>query len=464
MSNNQKVKWRKLDNSAKLFPIISTKRFSTIFRVSVVLTETIDPKKLKKATEKALATFANFKVRLRTGFFWYYLEENNREIIVYPEDRYPCRYIGYRTNNGYLFRVSYYNKKINVEVFHALTDGTTATEFVKTIVYEYLNLCHDFNEKFSAKQIQPQVQDIEDSYLKNYDKSLHFKDNTGRAYIIKGKKLLPYQAGTTQVFIDLKPIIKTCRSIKVTVTEYFTAVLIYCIYQQQKNTKDKKSIKVCIPVNLKKFFPSNTITNFFTYMTVVAKAEKIDLNNFEAILEYVREFFRDNLQKESLAKTMAHNVKLGNQILIRIIPLFIKKLILKLVYGEIQKYTTTTFSNLGKVNFLPEYEQYIQNFFFIIAPEKAEKIKCTICSYKDNIIFSVGSILQENDIEKSFAEFLEEQGIKTKIITNDIYAKEANKLYPKIDSSPLINMIKQRKQKVKNGVAFKETFKRKFHI
>lgn len=69
MSNNQKVKWRKLDNSAKLFPIISTKRFSTIFRVSVVLTETIDPKKLKKATEKALSTFANFKVRLRTGFF-----------------------------------------------------------------------------------------------------------------------------------------------------------------------------------------------------------------------------------------------------------------------------------------------------------------------------------------------------------------------------------------------------------
>ena len=161
---------------------------------------------------------------------------------------------------------------------------------------------------------------------------------------------------------------------------------------------------------------------------------------------------------------MAHNVKLGNQILIRIIPLFIKKLILKLVYGEIQKYTTTTFSNLGKVNFLPEYEQYIQNFFFIIAPEKAEKIKCTICSYKDNIVFSVGSILQENDIEKSFAEFLEKQGIKTKIITNDIYAKEANELYPKIDSSPLMNIIKQRKQKVKNGVTFKETFKRKFHI
>ena len=79
-------------------------------------------------------------------------------------------------------------------------------------------------------------------------------------------------------------------------------------------------------------------------------------------------------------------------------------------------------------------------------------------------MFSVGSILQENDIEKSFAEFLEKQGIKTRIITNDIYAKEANELYPKIDSSPLMNIIKQRKQKVKNGVTFKETFKRKFHI
>ncbi len=102
---------------------------------------------------------------------------------------------------------------------------------------------------------------------------------------------------------------------------------------------------------------------------------------------------------------MAHNVKLGNQILIRIIPLFIKKIDIEISIW-IQKYTTTTFSNLGKVNFLPEYEQYIQNFFFIIAPEKAEKIKCTICSYKDNIVFSVGSILQENDIEKKLCRIL----------------------------------------------------------
>ena len=464
MNNNKKLKWRRLDNSAKLFPIISTKKFSTIFRVSVILTEEIDPQKLKKATENALVTFVNFKVRLRTGFFWYYLEENNKEIIVYPEDRYPCRYIGYRTNNGYLFRVSYYKNKINVEVFHALTDGTTATEFVKTIVYEYLNLCHEFNEKFLGKQIQPQVQDIEDSYLKNYDKNLHFKDNTGRAYILKGKKLLPYQAGTTQIFIDLKPVIKTCRKLKVTVTEYFTAVLIYCIYQQQKNTKNKKSIKVCIPVNLKKFFPSNTITNFFTYMTVVAKAEKIDLNNFEAILEYVREFFHDNLQKESLAKTMAHNVKLGNQILIRIIPLLEKKIILKIIYGEIQKYTTTTFSNLGKVNFLPEYEKYIESFFFIIAPEKAEKIKCTICSYKDTIVFSVGSILQENSIEKDIATFLEDHGMKLKVIENDIYTKDANELYPKIDDFTLMNIVKQKKKRIKSEITLKEAIKRKFHI
>ena len=83
---------------------------------------------------------------------------------------------------------------------------------------------------------------------------------------------------------------------------------------------------------------------------------------------------------------------------------------------------------------------------------------------KFDILFCMNAINHVHDIEKSFAEFLEKQGIKTKIITNNIYAKEANELYPKIDSSPLMNIIKQRKQKVKNGVTFKETFKRKFHI
>lgn len=452
MKKKEKTKWRKLDNSAKLFPIVGNKKFSSIYRMSVVLTQDIKPELLKTAVEQTLEIFSSFKVCLKKGFFWYYLEENEKEIKVFLEDTYPCRFINKKLTNGYLFKVTYYKTKINIEIFHALTDGSTAIEFVKTIVYHYLNLYYPntFQEKFSVKNIEADTQNIEDSYLKNYEKKLHAKENSQKAYILKGKKLLPYQVGITHGFISLKPVIKTCRRLKVTVSEYFTAILIYVIYQErQKEKLDRRPIKVCIPVNLKKYFASTTTSNFFSYMTVVAKHKKIDLTDFDLVLAFVRNHFNNKLQKEEIAKTMAHTVRLGNSIYIRMIPLTMKKLILKLIYSEIQKYTTTTFSNLGKINFLPEYEPYIDQFFFVIGPERAEKIKCTACSYGNNIAFSFSSILQENKIEKAFFKFLEEQGIPNTIVTNGIYSKENNKLYPKINTLLIEDVIDKMKEKKK---------------
>ena len=41
-----------------------------------------------------------------------------------------------------LFQVSYDKNRINFEVFHALTDGTGATEFLRELVKNYLHLVH----------------------------------------------------------------------------------------------------------------------------------------------------------------------------------------------------------------------------------------------------------------------------------------------------------------------------------
>ena len=45
--------WRRLDNSAKIFPIASSKKYSSVFRLSAVLKEKIAPNILKKAVNIA---------------------------------------------------------------------------------------------------------------------------------------------------------------------------------------------------------------------------------------------------------------------------------------------------------------------------------------------------------------------------------------------------------------------------
>ena len=137
-----KKTWRKLDNSAKIFPLQESNKYSTVFRYSAVLKETIDKEVLEKAVEKALIRYSAFKVRLRKGFFWYYLEDNPKKVKVRKETYYPCKKINQKENNGYLFSVTYFEKKINIEIFHSLTDGNGGLIFFREIVYNYLDMQH----------------------------------------------------------------------------------------------------------------------------------------------------------------------------------------------------------------------------------------------------------------------------------------------------------------------------------
>ena len=444
------TKWRKLDNSAKIFPIDSDKNFSAVYRMSVLLTEDINPKILKDAVNKTLESFTSFKVCLKRGFFWYYLEENTKEIIIDEEKNYPCKYIDKNTNNGYLFKVTYYKNKINVDTFHSLTDGSSSIEFIKAIAYNYIDLAHPDETKnipeMEVKQnIEVNDKNTEDSYMKNYQKSLKSPKGGKRAYILHGRRIPLYGVNVTHGFINLKQIIKRCRKLKVTVTQYFTAVLIYAIYQEYlekyKNEKLKRPIKICIPVNLKKYFESTTITNFFSYISINASAKELDLLDFNKVLEFVHDDFKKKLDKTEIARTMMKNIKLGNNIGVKLIPLFLKRPIVKISYIEIRKYSTTTLSNIGKVNVLPEYQKYIDNFLFLIAPDRGEKIKCSTMSYKDNIIFTITSILKNDGVEKKFFEYLEKENTTIQIETNGVRENKESKLYPKIRNINRIDKV-----------------------
>ena len=135
--------WEKLDNTALLFPVIATEGMSNVYRLSACMTEEIDPEALTEAQEKVLSQFLGFRMRLRAGFFWYYVEENDRPLPeVREENDFPGAYINKSRNNQYLFRITYYRKRINLEVFHALTDGFGGLVLLKELVYQYLRIKH----------------------------------------------------------------------------------------------------------------------------------------------------------------------------------------------------------------------------------------------------------------------------------------------------------------------------------
>ena len=421
--SKKKNTWRKLDNSAKIFPLSESKKYSTVFRYSAVLKENIYKDVLEKAVEKALYRYKAFKVRLRRGLFWYYLEENMKKPIVREEVYYPCKRIDPMYSNDYLFSVTYFERKINIEIFHSLTDGNGGLIFFREIVYNYLEMKHkELVDKEERKTRKVEI-DTEDSYMANFDKKSKKHGKNPRAYVLKGKELKFNQVSVNHLLINSDNLKQECIKYDVSTTQYLTSVLIWSIYNAnilkgKKETKNKKPIKVCIPVNLKKYFRSKTMSNFFSYISVDAKME--NCKSFKEIVKLVKSEFEKKLTEEEMLKTMSDTVKVGSNIFISSIPLSLKKIIIRSIYGQIQRHLSITYSNIGKVGIIGKYQDYIDYFLMLIAPERIEKIKCSSCTYKDKVVFTFTSILNDNSIERFFYNYLKKQNIEVQVESNEV--------------------------------------------
>ena len=228
------LSWRRLDNYAKLFPLASTRKYSSVFRLSIVLKEKIKPEVLEKAVKFALRKFKFFKVRMRRGIFWYYFENNTKNVLIEEESDYPCKYIDLPANNDYLFKITYFDKKINLDMFHCLTDGNNALHFLKEITYNYIEIEH-FQSKKIPDDIERKINyNTKDSYQAAYNKHLKADSKGKKAYVLKGKNLLPGVVAVTHEYIDMIKLKEIAKQNESTVTQYLTSVLIYAIYQEQK--------------------------------------------------------------------------------------------------------------------------------------------------------------------------------------------------------------------------------------
>ena len=415
----ENLSWRRLDNYAKLFPLASTKDYKTVFRISVVLKDKIDPEILEKSVKIALNKFKFFKVRMRKGIFWYYFETNSKNPLITEENEYPCKFIDLPLNNDYLFRITYFDCKINLDILHCLTDGNGALDFLKEITYNYIEMKYLGNASTSRAKEREIKYNSEDSYIKNYNKKIKAKRNSKRAYNLTGRILPPGVVSVTHEFISLNKVREIAKANGASITQFLTACLIFSIHEVGvKLDKSKKEIRIQVPVNLKKYFPSKTISNFFSYIDVNVDTNKE--KNFNNILEKVKQEFSDKLTEEELLKTIAVNLRLTNNYVLRAVPLFLKKIVVSNAHKEYRRYNTTTLSNIGRIGMMQEYKPYIDKFLLLIAPEDIEKIKCTICAYEDIMVFSFASVLESKKVEMKFKEVLESFNINVELDGNEV--------------------------------------------
>ena len=414
---NKKIKrWERLDNTAHLFPIIAEDNMSNVYRISLTLTEEVEPELLQKALDMTLPYFPGFNMRMRKGFFWYYFEENTKPAPkVCREDDYPCQLIVENNNRNYQFRVTYYKKRINLEVFHALTDGMGTVNFLKELAYSYLRLRYgdDFGDhEFSCGTSFNR----EDSFMRNYRQKEKKPYKTEKAFLIKGDKLPSKHLAVIHGYFDLKQVKELCGKYDCSINELMTAVFAYSIYKE--SAQGSKPIRIAIPVNLRPYFESVTTKNFFA---MVSSELRPGTYSFEDVIGITKDSLRRQINREHLEKLFSYNVSNQMNIVARAVPLPLKNIAIKSVFVSAALANTTTLTNIGNIRLEPEYEKYVESFHAILPMSKGQALKGTVCAYKETLTFTFSSRLEENHIQRRFFRTLAEEGLDVRIETNGEY-------------------------------------------
>ncbi len=417
------IGWERLDNTAHLFPVIAGENMSNVYRIFVVLNENIKKEILQQALDIVLPKFDGFNMRLRQGVFWYYFEENGKPApLVREENTYPCRYIVQNRNRSYLFRVSFYKKRINLEVFHVLTDGMGGINFLKELTYQYLRIAHPDLQKQVGDQLSVDTSlNREDSFLKNYKKSHAKGYKTKKAYLMKGEKLRPGEFGVIHGIMSVTALKEVSHRYDASINEYLVSAYIYSIYTEcMHKVPGKYPIRVAVPVNLRPFFHSVTTKNFFVMVSAEFFPEKEDYT-FSEVLNITKESLRKQINKEHLENLFSYNVSNEKNLAARAVPLLIKNLAIRYVYTKSALANTTTVTNIGNIHVADAYKPYIQMFGAFLAMSKGQSLKGTICSYEDKLIFSFSSVLSDPSVQRGFFRKLSEDGLKVRIESNGVY-------------------------------------------
>ena len=405
----------------------STKNDTRVFRFYCELKEEVQPELLQAALDRTIETYPVFLSVIRKGVFWNYLEKSNLHPVVREEYKEPCSRIYIKDKKSLLFEVTYFKKRINFEVFHVLTDGTGATEFLRELVKDYLYLAHQ-REGLTDISLLPEdvtVQDQEnDSFAKYYTKNTKRpRVKNTRAYQIKKPRKENGAMQVRESVLSVQQVLRRSRELGVSMTVFLTTVYLMAIHEEMSKMQEKDPVKLMVPVNLRKFFPSDSMLNFFNWIEPGHMFGK-GRDSFEEVLEEVKQSFAQELTKEKMAEHMNELIALEMHPVLKFAPAELKNLCIHAGAKFSEKNTTAIFSNMSAVHMPEEYIPYIERFGVYTSTPKME---LCMCSFGDKLSLGFTSRFDTENIQRNFFRILKEQGIESEMIAAEFPEVRATK-------------------------------------
>ena len=419
-----KKQWYRLDNAALIFPAVMRKNWNNVFRVSVTLRDPVDPEVLGRAAEDLLPRFPTVFVRLRTGFFWCYLETVAQ--APKPEEDYawPLTPMSRKALKKCCIRILYYRNRIAVEFFHSVTDGNGGMVFLQNLTARYLTLKEGIRIPAEGNILDireaPKEEETRDCFQLCAAK-VSISRAEENAYRLRGN---PEEDRFRYIVTGILPtdtLLEKAHEQGTTVTGYLAAVMAEAVLARQKEDPApgrRRHIKITIPVNLRKTFGLPTMRNFSLAVNIGFDPRLGEYSHGEICRLMYHQLAAETIPQR-MAGRVATNVNLQRSLPLRLVPLPVKTLAMRAVYavsGESKG--CLNISNMGVVT-LPEcMVPYVERFDFIIGVQYSYPNNCSVVSWQGKTYISMIRGIRESELERLFFSRLVEEGIPVEIESN----------------------------------------------
>ena len=425
LSPARSLRWMRLDNAAKIYPAAKRRNWNNFFRLSATLTEPVDTEVLRRALDVTVRRFPSIAVRLRRGAFWYYLEEIPKAPPIQAEKSCPLAHAPFYEVRQCAFRVLVYHERIAVEFFHALTDGTGALVFLKSLLAEYLSqkygLVIPAEKGVLGRLEEPSAEEVEDSFAR-YAGDVKLSRREATAYHLSGTPEPDGYKDIVTMMIPADKLRDCARGFGISVTELLCAAMMQAILDIQ--AKDvprraaRKPVKVLLPVNLRTLFPSATLRNFASYITPEIDPRMGDCS-FDELCQLVHHKMGMENNRRTMRAKFAANVASERSPVLRVMPLFIKNIAMKAVFDAVGECKSCLcLSNLGRVELPEVMTPYVTRMDFIIGVQARAPHNCGVITWNGTAYINCIRNIREPALELAFYRVLHRLGLPVKVESN----------------------------------------------
>ncbi len=421
----QKRGWLKLDNAAKLYPAIISEDLTHVFRITASLKEPVRYSAIREAVEITSRRYPYFSVSLRSGIFWHFLEFNDQLPRIQSEEELPCTAFAIRRKNEPLYRVIIKANRISVEFVHIITDGAGALEYLKSLLYNYLILAGKVISS-PGEIILPGTPVSEDEFEDGYNKffqKLPRPSATVKAWHLPFKLNTKPRLRVISAEVSVDEILAISRRYQVSVTEYFVSVCHYSLQEifmseNENNRKEKRKVlRIEVPVNMRNIYPSRTLRNFTLFVTPEIDV-RLGTYTFEEILKSVHHQLQIGADVKQISRFMSYNVSHEKMFIVRILPLFIKEMVIGATYSKLSsRRLSGLLTNLGQITLPGGMEEMVDSFELTPPPPNPNvKVNTALASFNGKLRICFTNITQSREFERLVLKYLSDAGVHVKIL------------------------------------------------